>query len=260
MREELRFGAFFGELRGEELVAVLAPRAHWPVSVVADIGGGDGSVSFGWAREALVVCADVDDERMRIGRDEASRRALQMRYVRAHADRLPLRDQSVDVVLLSQVLETLPRPADAVIEAGRILRRGGLVACVTPNPRSPITIIDDPHTRLPFARLLPRRLALGYARAFGRRMPSLGEPFNAPSWRELTVAFRSAGLEVELESTLLLKLSHPEFVLSTRRRGLARALGHPCLRALLTVGLLAALRRAWDRYVGRSWLLVARKP
>lgn len=53
--------------------------------------------------------------------------------VRADLYRLPLADNSIDIVILRYVMEHLERPADALREAARVLRPGGKLVLLTPN-------------------------------------------------------------------------------------------------------------------------------
>jgi len=48
-------------------------------------------------------------------------------------ERLPLEDESVDLILLKHVLEHTPKPKDALVEVRRALRVGGLVLIAVPN-------------------------------------------------------------------------------------------------------------------------------
>jgi|GEM_PF-5020274 len=260
-RDELALGAFFADARGRELRTVINARAQRPVRRIADIGGGDGTVLFPMATDgAAVVCVDLDEERLAVGAREAHRRGLPMAYVVGDALKLPVASESCDVVVVYAALETMIDVAAALAESARVLRPGGFVIALTPNPHSPITLLDDPHAHLPFAHVLPHRIARAYAAALGRRMPSAGVAFRVPTWGQLTMGFAAAGLDLELESSLLLKLSNPDYVLSPLRRRVARIAERSGIVQSLRRGSLTPLRRTWDRRIGRSWLLLGRKP
>ncbi|HEX5501413.1 MAG TPA: class I SAM-dependent methyltransferase [Thermomicrobiales bacterium] len=57
--------------------------------------------------------------------------------VNADAKRLPFRDETFDLVILSDVLEHIPAPQAALAEAHRVAQRGGHVLLRTPNYRCP---------------------------------------------------------------------------------------------------------------------------
>jgi arsenite methyltransferase len=57
----------------------------------------------------------------------------QVGFVRADAQQLPLRDQTVDAVVSIAVLQLLPDPAAALAEMARVLRPGGRLAVMVPS-------------------------------------------------------------------------------------------------------------------------------
>lgn len=81
-------------------------------------------------------------------------------WVRAAADRLPLREGCVDVVLAQHVIEHLHDVPAALEDWRRVLRPGGRTIILTPNHRYPDPAIfdDSTHTRLFAARTLGRAL------------------------------------------------------------------------------------------------------
>lgn len=259
-RAELSLGAFFAETRGRGLRALIRRRGRAPVRTIADVGSGDGAVLFETAAGGVrVICVDIDHPRLVVGAAEARRRALPMAHIEADARRLPIATGSCDVVVLFEMIQTVPMFEHVVAEASRILVSGGWLIVTAPNPHSPITIVDDPHHHLPFAQQLPAWLAKRYVHLFGRRMPSLGEAFRFPRWQEFEAAFALSGLDLELESMLLLKLSDPDFVVAGWKRPLARAMRSAGFAHVLDAGALSPLRRVWDRHLARSWLLLGWK-
>lgn len=71
---------------------------------------------------------DIAAERARVRSSGLSRR---LRLVVASADRLPLPDRSMDLVVSSFVIQLVPKRADVLREVRRVLRPGGRVAMVT---------------------------------------------------------------------------------------------------------------------------------
>ena len=75
-----------------------------------------------------VIAVNQSEAVLARGRAVARRRRLtNIQWKRGELERLPLREASVDVALLSQALHHATRPAAALAEAVRILRPGGQV-------------------------------------------------------------------------------------------------------------------------------------
>jgi SAM-dependent methyltransferase len=94
---------------------------------VADIGCGEGYLTLEMARWARTVFG-IDRSDLVLERAKAladRRRVTNVQWKKGDLARLPLRDASVDVALLSQALHHAADPEDAVAEAVRILRPGG---------------------------------------------------------------------------------------------------------------------------------------
>ena len=96
---------------------------------VADIGCGEGYLTVEASRWASRVIA-VDRSALVLKRARAlatRRRVPNVIWKRGEIEKLPLRDASVDVALLSQALHHAPDPARALAEAARIVVPGGRV-------------------------------------------------------------------------------------------------------------------------------------
>ena len=96
---------------------------------VADIGCGEGYLTIEASRWASrVIAIDRSDVVLTRARALASRRRVRnVIWKRGELERLPLRDASVDVALLSQALHHAPDPARALAEAARVVAPGGRV-------------------------------------------------------------------------------------------------------------------------------------
>jgi len=99
-------------------------------------------------------------------------------FVRGDAQRLPIADSSVDVVICAQVYEHVADARLLVSEIGRVLAPGGVCFFSGPNRWDPI----ERHYGLPFLSWLPRSLADRYVRATGRGEQYTEQPL---SYREL---------------------------------------------------------------------------
>ncbi len=96
---------------------------------VADIGCGEGYLTLETARWARsVIGIDRSDEVLERARALASRRRVaNVQWKKGDLARLPLRDASIDVAMLSQSLHHAADPEAALAEAARVLKPGGRV-------------------------------------------------------------------------------------------------------------------------------------
>src|SRR5271169_4443398 len=102
--------------------------------IALDVGAGPGSITASLARAAgpdgLALGVDISEPMLaRAVRAEAG---PQVGFLRADAQRLPLRDQTVDAVVSIAVLQLVPDPAAALAEMARVLRAGGRLAVMVP--------------------------------------------------------------------------------------------------------------------------------
>jgi ArsR family transcriptional regulator len=96
---------------------------------VADLGCGEGYLTMEASRWAAQVIA-VDRSEAVLERARAlgrRRRVANVLWKRGELERLPIRDATVDVALLSQALHHAANPAHAVAEAARVTVPGGRV-------------------------------------------------------------------------------------------------------------------------------------
>jgi SAM-dependent methyltransferase/biotin operon repressor len=98
-----------------------------PAVDVADIGCGEGYLAVeaaAWARNVIGI--DRSDDVLERAKALAERRHVtNIEWKKGDLARLPLRDSSVDIALLSQSLHHASDPERAAAEAARILRPGG---------------------------------------------------------------------------------------------------------------------------------------
>jgi ArsR family transcriptional regulator len=94
---------------------------------VADIGCGDGYLTLEAARWArTVVAIDRSDDVLERAKALARRRRVtNVTWKKGDIAKLPLKDEAVDVALLSQSLHHASHPERALAEAARVLKPGG---------------------------------------------------------------------------------------------------------------------------------------
>jgi arsenite methyltransferase len=102
--------------------------------IALDVGCGPGNVTASLARATgrggLALGLDPSEAMLaRAVRAEADPR---IGFLRADAQRLPLRDATVDAVVSIAVLQLIPDPAAALAEMTRVLRPGGRLAVMIP--------------------------------------------------------------------------------------------------------------------------------
>jgi 2-polyprenyl-3-methyl-5-hydroxy-6-metoxy-1,4-benzoquinol methylase len=85
-------------------------------------------------------------------------------FLCADSERLPLRNQSIDVVICNHVYEHVVDPERLFAELRRVVRPSGLLYLGLGNRLG----VLEQHYRLPFLSWLPRPLAHRYVRMFGR--------------------------------------------------------------------------------------------
>lgn len=99
-----------------------------------DVGSGPGNVTASLADAAgpdgLALGVDISEPMLaRAVRNEAG---PHVGFIKADAQRLPLRDNTVDAVISTAVLQLVPDPAAALAEMARVLRPGGRLAIAVP--------------------------------------------------------------------------------------------------------------------------------
>jgi len=109
-----------------------------PGGTALDIGSGPGNVTASLARAAgpggLALGVDISEPML--ARAVRAESGPQVGFIRADAQRLPLRDNTVDAVISLAVLQLIPDPSAALAEMARVLRPGGRLAIMVPTAGS----------------------------------------------------------------------------------------------------------------------------
>ncbi len=227
------FRSFYPAYRGEEAVF----QAHIELAVagancVLDAGCGSGVMSAHELRASgrLVVGVDSDGDVAKNGRLDYA--------VRARLDAIPLRDESVDVVVCRYVLEHLDHPALAFNELARVLRPNGSFVLMTPNALHYVAVISR-LTPLWLHRLLKR----GHGVPDTETFPTYYRANTTPAIRRLA---REAGLVVTRLELLETSPNYLEFSRLLYRLGILyeRIVNRVRMLAGLRVSIVATLAKA----------------
>jgi demethylmenaquinone methyltransferase/2-methoxy-6-polyprenyl-1,4-benzoquinol methylase len=101
---------------------------------VLDLAGGTGDVAQRIAEKAgagtRVTVADINREMLAVGRERVRAARLDVAFLEANAESLPLPDKSFDVVTVAFGIRNVPRIDAALAEAHRVLKIGGHFLCL----------------------------------------------------------------------------------------------------------------------------------
>ncbi len=124
----------------DALVSAVAPPKNGPFALL-DLAGGTGDVAMrvvaaGGAQTHATVC-DINGAMLAVGRERAARSLARrgrpddaILFAEANAEALPFADKSFDAVTIAFGIRNVPRIADALAQAHRVLKIGGKFACL----------------------------------------------------------------------------------------------------------------------------------
>jgi arsenite methyltransferase len=105
-----------------------------PGGVALDVGSGPGNVTAALARAAAPdgIALGVDISEPMLARAVRAQAGPRVGFLRADAQQLPFRDETVDAAVCIAVLQLIPNPAATLAEMARVLRPGGRMAVMVP--------------------------------------------------------------------------------------------------------------------------------
>jgi demethylmenaquinone methyltransferase/2-methoxy-6-polyprenyl-1,4-benzoquinol methylase len=117
------------------VTAVNPPKQATPFALL-DVAGGTGDIAMrviaasGAGTHATVV--DINRAMLEVGRERARERGVDgiMQFTEGNAEALPFADRSFDAVTIAFGIRNVPRVAQALAEAYRVLRIGGRFLCL----------------------------------------------------------------------------------------------------------------------------------
>ena len=106
-----------------------------PGEIALDVGCGPGNVtgSLGRAAGPDGLALGLDLSEPMLARAVRAESGTHIGFLRADAQRLPLRDETVDAVVSIAVLQLVRDPVAALAEMARVLRPGGRLAVMVPS-------------------------------------------------------------------------------------------------------------------------------
>jgi arsenite methyltransferase len=121
-----------------KLVSIWQLPTDWlnipPGGVALDVGSGPGNVTASLAHAAgpdgLALGVDISEPMLE--RAVRAQAGPQVGFLRADAQKLPLRDETVDAAVSIAVLQLIPNPSATLAEMVRVLRPGGRMAVMVP--------------------------------------------------------------------------------------------------------------------------------
>ena len=102
--------------------------------IALDVGSGPGNITASLARPAGKdgLALGVDISLPMLARAVRAQSGPNVGFLRADAQRLPLRDNTIDAVVSMAALQLIPNPATALAEMARVLKPGGRLAVMVP--------------------------------------------------------------------------------------------------------------------------------
>ena len=190
--------------RSKSAFVAAAIRHHVPKEhregYLADVGAGAGGVTalLGWSPRRLVAIDGAEALAQRAGTRHALLAAVGL------GERLPLREASVSIVALLDVIEHLPQQQHTLGEASRVLRPDGYLVVTVPAHR---WLWSDADELLGHVRRYTRPLVRAHLAEAGFRPVYLSHVFGwllLPMWlRRRLASSREAQLGLDLRSPLL---------------------------------------------------------
>ena len=165
------------EMRSAERDAAFLLPYLAPGQTLLDCGCGPGQITVGLARaleQGRVTGIDLDAKVLEQARRSAADAGVtNLEYREAGVLALPFPDESFDAVYFHALLCHLPAPEEALAEARRVLKRGGIVAVSEPDMSAFQIATDDPACLRMLDYLAAGSRAAGGDPDLGRRLRPL---------------------------------------------------------------------------------------
>ncbi len=132
---------------------------------VLEVGCFTGAIGLSIAKNFKTYTAiDIDQNSINIANSRNINLNENLNFAVMNAESLSYKDNEFDLVICSHVYEHVPVPRRMMDEIYRVLKKDGVCYFAAGNKLN----IIEPHYRLPFLGILPRKLAVIYLRLSGR--------------------------------------------------------------------------------------------
>ena len=134
-------------------------------SLLLDVGCSTG-LTLGYIAQKFKnsIGYDIDNKAIEVARKRFKKMGLRTKFILGDGNKIPLKDNSVDIVTMLEVFEHINQPLALLSEVDRVLKPDGILHITTANKLWPI----EPHFHLPFLSYLPQNLADIYVRKIGK--------------------------------------------------------------------------------------------
>lgn len=138
----------------ERIKKYLLPNKIYKAKTLLDVGTGKGYTAIELAREGMkVIACDLSPQSIKnLKRYKKELKLNNLNFIRCNAEKLPLKDESIDFLVANALLEHLPNEEKAIREWKRVLKKGGRMFIAVPLSLKfvwpflwPITIFFDRH-------------------------------------------------------------------------------------------------------------------
>lgn len=220
--------------------------AFEPGMEVLELGAGLGGMSEELVlNQASLTALEPGAAWARITQRRLERHAGRYKVLNAFGESIPLEDESVDLIVSLQVLEHVRNPAAVLSEAYRVLRPGGHFFLACENYLS----FYEPHYRVPWLPLMPKRLGALYLRAIGRSPRFLEEAITYVTYPQVVGWCRSLGFIRDRDTEIARNIESKDSMAWRSMRALSAITGGrgprfaDDLRNMFNVGIVELLRK-----------------
>jgi len=102
-------------------------------NTVLDVGCGDGALTYRIVEKgANVIGIDNSEEGIKLAEEIFNKKQVLTQFILADAYKMPIKSNSIDCVILSEVIEHVAKPQKLLSETQRVLKKKGKVVISTP--------------------------------------------------------------------------------------------------------------------------------